>query len=74
MMTVPASMIETASLVDDLDDALAPIFQHLDPKNDFDLGGYAGMYFTTEAGKWASRTPADRKSMLAWFIGSISTA
>lgn len=46
-LTVPHDLIDAGARNDDLDAALLPILQHLDPDKEEDLAGLAGSLFST---------------------------
>lgn len=47
-LSIPHELIDKQSQVKDLDNALLPILQHLDPDKEQDMGGEAGVWFSDQ--------------------------
>lgn len=65
------ALIERAAKNPDLDAALAPLMDHLDPRNERDLGGEAGVYFADKIEAWGTTSENDRREMLKRFLSSL---
>lgn len=65
-------MLSDAAKESNLDQALAPLFNAVDPNNEHDLGGHAGVWFSGGKAKiWATYPAIHRLSQLAQFFDHI---
>lgn len=74
-LTIPHHIIDEQAAVTDLDAALTPIMQHLDPDKEQDLGGEAGVYFSSPSFEaWDQMSDEERGYYLLRFAEFICRA
>lgn len=66
------TLIDRAVMNGDLDAALAPIMDYMDPYNERDLGGEAGVWFADKIDGWTVASITDRREILRQFLRDLA--
>jgi hypothetical protein len=71
-LTIPHDIIAECAMVHDIDRAVRPLLAYLDPENEHDLGGEAGVWFHPyHAAGWRELTADQRIHRLTKFAEHI---